>query len=452
MSLQNPRGASDLLFGEAYTLDRLVRTAAEVFERYAYKLIETPCFENIEVFARGIGQATDVVGKEMYNVFSADATLRLAESRPLKPEQRLALRPEGTAGVARAVVQHNLVPPGSPAAKLWYFGPMFRHERPQKGRFRQFHQIGVECLGAVEPTVDAEVVIMLMDYFDALGIPHAALTLKLNSMGDDACRPAYREQVREFILAHSDALCPECLRRADSNPLRAFDCKSPECQQVMSQAPLITNVLCGPCREHYETVKLLLKLANIDFVEDPRLVRGLDYYTRTVFEVQVDAGLGAQNAIGGGGRYDKLLEEFGGKPTPGLGFAVGLERVKLVQEALGIVEEDPRGPDVFVVTVSAECQHSAFTIVARLRQAGISADMDHQGRSLKSQLKVADKAAARYALIIGPDELAQGHFKLRSMTAHSEELLTFDALVTRLLSPTSPLSSVSHEHSKDTSQ
>jgi histidyl-tRNA synthetase len=306
---------------------------------------------------------------------------------------------------------------------------MYRHERPQKGRLREFHQIGAECLGAAEPSADAEIIEMLMRYYQSLGISAEQMTLLVNSMGDDNCRPAYRERVRQYIFDHASELCDQCQQRADTNPLRAFDCKNPGCQELMAQAPLITDMLCGPCREHYEAVKSLLAGAGLAFVEDARLVRGLDYYTRTVFEVQVNAGLGSQNAIGGGGRYDKLLHEFGARQIPGLGFAVGLERVRMVLEALGVAEAPALMPTVFVAAVDDQSRNAVFALASRLRSQGISTELDHQQRSLKSQVKLADRLGAQYCLIVGPDELAAGRYKLRSMAAHNEQSLGLEQIV-----------------------
>ncbi len=423
MALQNPSGVNDLLPAAAYAQQQLIRTAFRVFGCYGYRYMATPTFEKTEVFTRGIGEATDVVGKEMYYVYPMSAVAALDEGDTSALES-LALRPENTAGVARAIVQHNLVPPGAPAAKLWYSGSMFRHERQQKGRYREFHQIGAECIGATEASADAEVILMLMSYFEELGIPREQMTLKVNSMGDDACRPLYRGAVKNFILDHASELCTECVRRADTNPLRAFDCKGQTCQVVMDEAPLITEYLCEDCASQYGEVKELLCASGLVYEEDPRLVRGLDYYTRTVFEVQVDAGLGAQNAIGGGGRYDKLLEEYGAKPTPSLGFAVGLERIVMVLEALGCAPELPSAARVYVSAVDNEARSAAFALATALRQAEVSVEMDHQARSLKSQFKVADKIGASFVIVVGPDELASGRYTLRNMIDHTQQELT----------------------------
>ena len=351
---------------------------------------------------------------------------RVIEGGTIKAKSRLSLRPEGTAGVVRAVAQHDLVPQGAAPAKLMYAGPMFRAERPQKGRQRMFNQVGIECLGAEDPSVDAEGIIMLMRFYAAIGIPMDATRLLVNSMGCEKCRPAYREAVRAYMNEHADAMCDECMRRAEINPLRAFDCKNPGCAEVMDGAPKISDYLCDDCREHYEAVKAYLKGAGVVFVEDPKLVRGLDYYTRTVFEVQVDQGMGSQNAIGGGGRYDKLCEEVGGRPTPGFGFALGYERCALAIQAAGYTFPSAQHCDVFVACVDDSVRAEAFGLVQACRDAGVSAEMDHQHRSLKSQFKLADKVGARLVAVLGPDELAAGQVKVRNMQTHKERLAELD--------------------------
>ena len=426
MAIQAPEGTKDLLPDEAAFWAQFKRTAAEVFGRYGYAPIETPVFEQTELFVRGIGEATDVVSKEMFTAISGENLKKLLDGGTVKAKSRLSLRPEGTAGVVRAVVQHDLVPQGAAPVKLMYAGPMFRAERPQKGRQRQLNQVGIECLGAEEPTVDAEAIIMLMQFYEAVGIPHASMRLLVNSMGCDRCRPAYREKVLAYLHEHAEALCDTCLTRAETNPLRAFDCKNPDCAQVMEGAPKITDCLCDECRAHYQAVKELLEAAGVTYVEDPTLVRGLDYYTRTVFEVQVVDGLGSQNAIGGGGRYDKLAEEVGGRPTPGLGFALGYERCVLALQAAGVEFPQATRCEVFVACVDDSVRAQAFSLVQACRDAGLPADMDHQRRSLKSQFKLADKLGARLVAVLGPDELAAGSVTLRDMQTHEERTVPLE--------------------------
>ena len=424
MAINAPEGTKDMLPDEAAFWTQFKATAQEIFGRYGYATIETPLFEQTELFVRGIGEATDVVSKEMFTALSGENLKKLLDGGTIKNKSRLSLRPEGTAGVVRAVVQHDLVPQGAAPVKLMYAGPMFRAERPQKGRLRQFNQVGIECLGAEAPSVDAEAIIMLMQFYEAVGIPRESMRLLINSMGCEKCRPAYRERVLEYLHAHEDELCETCRERAHINPLRAFDCKNPECARVMADAPKITDYLCDDCAAHYAQVRVLLDGAHVAYKEDFKLVRGLDYYTRTVFEVQVTDGMGSQNAIGGGGRYDKLAEEVGGRPTPGLGFALGFERCVLALQAAGVAFPAARTCDVFVACVDVSVRGQAFSLVQACRDAGHVADMDHQGRSLKSQFKLADKLGARYVAVLGPDELAAGAAKLRNMETHAEELVS----------------------------
>lgn len=432
MALQAPEGTKDLLPDEAAFWTHFKATAATVFGRYGYVLMETPLFEQTELFVRGIGQATDVVSKEMFTAISGENLKKMLAGGAVKNKSRLSLRPEGTAGIVRAVVQHDLAPQGSAPAKLMYAGPMFRAERPQKGRQRQFNQVGIECLGAEEPSVDAEGIIMLMRFYAAIGIPLASTRLLVNSMGCDACRPAYRDVVRAYMDAHAHDLCDECLQRAETNPLRAFDCKNPACAAIMEDAPKITDHLCEDCRVHYGAMKSYLDTAGLGYVEDPTLVRGLDYYTRTVFEVQVTEGMGAQNAIGGGGRYDKLAEEVGGRPTPGFGFALGYERCVLALEAAGFAFPSSATCDLFVACVDDSARSEAFRLVQACRDAGLIGEMDHQHRSLKSQFKLADRLGVAIVIVMGPDELASGAVRIRDMRIHDECLVDFEALMVRL--------------------
>lgn len=428
MALRAPEGTRDLLPDEQRFWTHFKRTAADIFGRYGYQPIETPLFEQTDLFVRGIGEATDVVSKEMFSAISGENLKRLLAGESIKAKSRLSLRPEGTAGVVRAVVQNDLVPQGAAPAKLMYAGPMFRAERPQKGRQRQFNQVGIECLGADEPTVDAEGIIMLMRFYEAIGIPVDRTRLLVNSMGCEKCRPAYRDAVKAYMDAHADALCEDCLRRSEINPLRAFDCKKEGCAAVMEGAPKISDYLCDDCRAHYDAVKRLLDLAGISYIEDSRLVRGLDYYTRTVFEVQVVEGMGSQNAIGGGGRYDKLAEEVGGRPTPGFGFALGYERCLLALQAAGM-ELPGRPPcDIFVASVDDSVREMSFRIVQAARDVGLTAELDHQHRSLKSQFKLADKLNAVLVMVLGPDELASGVVKVRNMQTHHERTVELNAL------------------------
>ncbi len=433
MALSCPEGTRDLLPTEAAFWKSFQARAAELFSRYGYHVIETPLIEQTELFVRGIGEGTDVVSKEMFTAISGENLKRLLDGGTIKSKSRLSLRPEGTAGVVRAVVQHDLVPQGASPAKLMYAGPMFRAERPQKGRQRQFNQVGIECLGSEDPSIDAEGIIMLMRFYSEVGIPMEHTRLLLNSMGCEACRPAYRDVVKTYLYDHKDEMCDECMRRAEINPLRAFDCKNEQCSHVMADAPKITDYLCDDCKAHYNQVKSYLDIAGLTYVEDPTLVRGLDYYTRTVFEVQVTEGMGSQNAIGGGGRYDKLAEEVGGRPTPGFGWALGYERCVLALEAAGVTMEPLAGPQVFAACVDDAARTQAFSLLQDLRDQGISAEMDHQARSLKSQFKLADKLGAAKVVIFGPEETAASIAKVRDMATHEEYDVPLETLVQSLV-------------------
>ena len=400
MQAQKAEGTRDLIGAEMRAWQKMQQIAAGVFEPFGFKPIETPAIEQVDVFVHGIGQSTDVVRKEMFRVFSGANLERVfteGTDTKLKPKQRLALRPEGTAGVVRAVVENNLVPQGSTPFKAYYAEAMFRGERPQKGRLRQFHQVGIEWLGAPDPAADAECIIMLMEFYKRLGFDLSKLRLLINSMGDAQCRPAYREQVKQFILDHADEMCDECRERAELNPLRAFDCKNDHCREIMADAPLMGDNLCDECREHYEQVKRYLDVAGIEYVEDPTLVRGLDYYTRTVFEVEA--------------------------PGAGVGFAVGFERALLALQAFGSDLGADEAPCVYVANAGKELRQNVFAITQELRAAGIVTEADYQGRSLKAQFKQADKVGAKLILVLGGDELAAGKVKVRDMESHDEALV-----------------------------
>ncbi|MCL2655380.1 MAG: histidine--tRNA ligase [Coriobacteriia bacterium] len=414
---QAPKGTVDLTGDSARAWEYLNHTAAQVFSRYGYELICTPIFEATEVFARGIGAATDVVNKEMYSFKD-------------KKGRSLTLRPENTAGVVRAAIQGNLAGEAG-LAKLYYAGPMFRYERPQKGRQRQFYQIGAEALGPASPEADAEMILMLWNYFCTLGLPVVNMELLVNSMGCPQCRPAYREHLADYLRDHTKELCPECQTRADTNPLRAFDCKNPQCQTVLATAPKLSDALCDDCASHQRQVTALLEAAGVTYTPDPTLVRGLDYYTRTVFEVQIKDGLGAQNALGGGGRYDGLFEQLGGKPTPGIGFALGFERVALALDAANQYLFSAGGPRVcYVAAADAALRGRAFGLAQTIRTSTQkwAALCDLQNKSLKAQFKAADRAGAAVVVIVGADEFEAGQVRMRNMQTHAEELIAFDGV------------------------
>lgn len=429
MAITAPKGMYDMLPNRKLFWEDFKQTAFSVFGCYGYLPVETPVVERTELFVRGIGEATDVVSKEMFTAISGANLETLLAGGRLESKKRLSMRPEGTAGVVRACVEHDLVPQAAPPAKLMYAGQMFRAENPQAGRQREFNQVGIECLGADDPTIDAEGIIMLMRFFNQIGIPSEAMTLLLNSMGCAQCRPKYRQAVYAYMQAHAGKLCETCLTRMELNPLRAFDCKNAACAAVMDGAPFITDYLCAECSAHYGQVKQLLDASGVAYVEDARLVRGLDYYTRTVFEVQVTGTDKAQNALGGGGRYDKLAEEIGGRPTPGFGFALGFERCYNILADLGYAFPQAQACTVFVASVHDDVRAQAFALAQQLRDAGVPADMDHQNRSLKSQFKLADKLGAHFVVVLGPDELAAGNVNVRNMQAHEEQTIALADVV-----------------------
>jgi histidyl-tRNA synthetase len=392
---RTPNGTRDILPPESSRWEVLVARFARTVEAAGYGLVLSPMFENVEVFQR-VGESTDVVRKEMYRFTD-------------KGGRELALRPEGTASIVRAFVQHR---PPTPW-KTWYAAPSFRYERAQAGRYRQHHQGGIEVLGSDDPDVDVEVIALASEFFGGVGLRQ--VVLKLNSLGDATCRRVYREELSQFLSERADQLCDEHRGHWKDNPLRVLDCKKPECVAATADAPHQLDYLCDACAHHFARVQEGLTALGIAFVLDPRLVRGLDYYTRTTFEFAGGALESAQNALGGGGRYDGLVEEMGGPPTPGIGFGIGLDRTLLACDAEGIlaVDELPPRLDVFVVDFAGG--DAARDITAALRAAGLRGDRAFGGRSAKSQLKSADRSGARLALIIGPDEAVADRVTIKDL-------------------------------------
>ncbi|HEX6971515.1 MAG TPA: histidine--tRNA ligase [Limnochordia bacterium] len=398
MELRAPRGTSDILPTEVGRWQRVEETVRHLFELYGYAEIRLPIFEHTEVFERGIGASTDVVEKEMYTFTD-------------KAGRSLTLRPEGTAAVVRAFLEHKLYA-GSLPFKVYYIGPMFRYERPQAGRQRQFYQLGAEALGSKDPALDAEMIAMPLALYQALGLRR--FEVRLNSIGDAACRPRYQERLRAYYASHLDALCEHCRRRLDRNPMRLLDCKEPACQTLAAAAPSMEEDWCSDCRTHFAAVRQILAQLGIETTFDPRLVRGFDYYTKTVFEV-ICLDLGAQDALGGGGRYDGLVEAYGGPPTPAVGFALGMERLLLALARQGNAGTVKPGVDVFVASLGEGARSAALSVLFGLRRAGVRAESDHLARSLKAQMKAAARAGARATVILGDDELARGEAAVRWM-------------------------------------
>lgn len=403
---QAPRGTQDILPEEQVYWDLVRHTAARICEAFGYGRIQTPVFEDASLFARGVGEVTDIVQKEMY-VFQD------------RSGQELALRPEGTAPVCRAYLEHGMHNLPQPV-RLWYWTPIFRYDRPQAGRYRQHHQFGIEAIGDGDPAVDAETIEVLWRLCEELGL--SGLTLHLNSIGDGNCRPAYLEVLRRYYADQLSHVCDDCRSRYDRNPLRLLDCKQETCQPVIAGAPPITDYLCPDCAGHFQELRVFLDAAGIPFVLNPRLVRGLDYYTRTVFEVHPPKE-GGQSSIGGGGRYDGLIEQLGGPPTPGIGFGSGIERIIINLKRQQVAVPPPARPQVYVAYQTPAARTQAYKLASDLRREGVSAVTASGQRSLKAQMRHADAIGAAYAAIIGERELQQGAVTLRRLADGRQETL-----------------------------
>jgi len=408
------KGFKDILPSQVKTWDRVESEGKRIFELFGYQEIRVPILEKAELFARGIGQDTDIVSKEMYT---------LTDRRGAQ----LAMRPEATASILRAYIENKLYA-GTSVHKLFTIGPMFRYERPQKGRRRQFHQIDVEIIGDPGPRSDSELMFMIMHFFTCLGL--AELILHVNSLGCMECRGPFRAELKGYLQEHVEQLCPDCQERMETNPLRVFDCKVERCIQVMKDAPTMLDFLCRACTAHFDAVKVYLSELNIDFVVNSHLMRGLDYYTRTTFEVQTRE-LGAQNAVAGGGRYDLLMKELGGPDIPAIGFAIGEERVVELLEEQGRVEAN--GPDIFLAPLGREAEDKAFMWLQELRKAGLRCEMDYLSSGLKAQMKRGDRLGARKVLIIGQDELAKGKGILRDMLTKSQMEISLEDPVKEIM-------------------
>lgn len=411
-----PRGTKDILPDEVGIWQFIESTAIKLFQQYNYKEIRTPIFEMTDLFTRSIGSTTDIVSKEMYTFLD-------------KSNRSLTLRPEETASVVRACLQGNLIGPDKKVVKLYYLGPMFRYERPQAGRYRQFHQLGIELFGSSDPLADIEVIALGVELFKSLGLKD--LEVDINSVGCKACRPAFRDKLKAYFKDNKKNLCKECQARLEYNPLRILDCKVGRCQQYIKNAPAPLDTVCKECRKNFELITGLLEKFGIKYRINNRLVRGLDYYTRTTFEI-ISKQLGAQNAICGGGRYDTLVEELGGKPTPATGFAVGIERVIEVMKAQNIKVPEPKAVDLFIAALGDAAKKKGFEILSQARSLDFIADMDYLGRSLKAQMKVSNKIGAKLTYIIGEEELKKGAGILRAMKTGEQEEVKFDKITEKL--------------------
>lgn len=408
MNIQRPRGTKDVYTPEVRGWQKIEQQAMELCDCYGFSQMRFPTFEYTELFARGVGDTTDVVQKEMYQFFDRD-------------QRSITLRPEGTASVVRAFLENSLYG-GAMPAKYYYLIPCFRYEKPQAGRLREFHQFGAEVFGAAGPQADAEVIALADAYLRKIGLRE--IRLMLNSIGCPTCRASYFAALKEYLTQRKEQLCPTCLDRLEKNPMRVLDCKSPICQQATEGAPLMLDYLCEDCAAHFEGVKALLTDMGIDYTIDPRIVRGLDYYTRTVFEF-VSESIGSQGTVCGGGRYDGLVEQLGGKPTPGLGFAMGLERLLMVLESQGESLSGQTPCDLYFAPIGQEAQRKVAALARTLRDQGVAVQYDVMDRSIKAQMKYADKLGARYTMVVGDDELAAGQAQLKCMSDGSTRAVVF---------------------------
>ena len=407
-----PKGTKDVLPQDSYKWQYVESIAREVAELFNIKEIRTPVFEHTELFQRGVGDTTDIVTKEMYTFKD-------------KGDRSITLKPEGTAGVVRSFVENGMGN-GVLPAKMYYIIPAYRYERPQAGRLREFHQFGVEVYGSSSAQTDAETISVAATLLKKLGLQ---IKLYINSIGCPTCRAAYNKALKDFFAPNLDKLCGDCKTRYEKNPLRLLDCKEENCKQINVDAPKILDYLCEECHAHFEQVKECLTLAGVEYEINPRIVRGLDYYSRTVFEF-VTTTIGAQGTVCGGGRYDGLIEQLGGKPTPAVGFAVGLERLLMVMEQAGVEIPAASVPTVYIAGMDADCRKKAFALATELRQNVIRAEVDLMERSVKAQFKYADKIGAKYVAVIGGNELAEGKANVKCMADSTNEMVAFEDMVT----------------------
>ena len=407
-----PKGTKDVLPEDSYKWQYVEKTAREVAKSFNIKEVRTPTFEHTEVFLRGVGETTDIVNKEMYTFLD-------------KGDRSITLKPEGTAGVVRAFIENGMASTTMPK-KLFYITPCFRYERPQAGRLREFHQFGIEYFGAKSAQTDAEVILVAKKFIDTLGIKN--VKLYINSIGCKECRKKYSEALRQFLSDNYNSLCALCKDRFEKNPMRILDCKNEDCKKITLNAPKILDYLCDDCSVHFEKVKKLLTKAGVEYSINPNIVRGLDYYTKTVFEF-VSENIGAQGTVCGGGRYDGLVKELGGSDTVGIGFAAGIERLLLLLENTGVQIPNDQSVDIYIANMGEEEGEKAFELAKNLRDNGITCEFDHMERGIKAQFKYADKIGAKYVGVIGSDELAKGNIKIKKMEDGSEQDVPFDKVL-----------------------
>lgn len=406
MMMQAPRGTKDVLPQDSYRWQAVEAKMRQAAALAGYREVRTPVFEHTELFARGVGDTTDIVQKEMYTFKD-------------KGDRSLTLKPEGTAGAVRAFLESNLYAEALPCKMYYLNAPIFRYEAPQSGRLREHHQFGLECFGAQDATTDAELILLAYRLVSSLGVKN--LAVKINSIGCPNCRPRYHARLKEFLADRIDEMCSTCRTRFERNPLRVLDCKEKHCQELVQDAPSVLDLLCGDCAAHFAQLQACLQAAGVPYVVDSRIVRGLDYYTKTVFELITQTPEG-NLTVCGGGRYDNLVEELGGPSVPAAGFGMGIERLLMLLESEGVQLPCPDTLEVFV-TYMGEAKLAAFRLVEALRAAGIKADMDHCGRSLKAQFKFANKTGAPLTATLGEEELSQGVVKLRDMNTRQEQVV-----------------------------
>lgn len=415
MLTKGPKGTKDVIPEESYKWHYIEGIYKEVCESFGYKEIRTPVFEHTNLFERGVGETTDVVQKEMYTFKD-------------KGGRSITLKPEGTSSIVRSFVENKLYG-GVQPTKVFYNTPCFRYERPQAGRLRAFHQFGVEVFGSDSPSVDVEVMSIAYTVFERLGLKN--IELNINSVGCPKCRAEYNHILKEYIAPKLDKLCNTCNSRYEKNPLRILDCKNPSCQEELKDAPLMIDHLCDDCREHFDKVKEYLDAIEIDYIINPKIVRGLDYYTKTAFEF-ISKDIGAQGTVCGGGRYNGLVKEIGGPETAGIGFGMGVERLLLTLESLNIPFPEPRGIDIFIVTIGERADIESFSILYKLRKLGISADKDHLNRSIRAQFKYANKIDANFTIVIGDDELDRDVITLKNMKTGDQREIKLSSLTKEL--------------------
>lgn len=403
MQVKAPRGTYDILPADSYRWQLIEKIMRETAETFGYREIRIPIFEHTELFERGVGETTDIVSKEMYTFTD-------------KGDRSLTLRPEGTASCVRTLIEHKLFG-GLMPIKWYYSGPMFRYDRPQAGRYRQFHQFGVEAFGSNSPFLDAEIIMLMVEILKRLGLNN--YELHINSVGCPVCREVYRKKLVKYITPFKEQLCEDCKIRYRQNPLRVLDCKVKSCHDAIAGCPAINDNLCSDCQTHYAQVKDTLKDNGITYIHDDNLVRGLDYYTNTAFEIHIP-GIGAQSAVGGGGRYNGLVKECGGPDLPGIGFALGMERLLLAIDTLTDNVDKPNDTDVFVVTMDNTFEAQAVRLLQKMRRADIKTEKDYNGRSSKAQMKYADKLGARLVVLIGEEEINKGYFTVRNMKTREQ--------------------------------